>query len=166
MAKTEPTAAASPAKKSGKLGMITGFIVFGLMSPYIMPTVVLFVVGMMPTLVALITDQDRQRSTALSIGFLNFAGVVPFMLDLFIKGQSWPNLTHILSDSTTWLVMLGTAAIGQLIIVTIPPVLTSLTTIRLESRLKLLQQNLDRLKTTWGPDVGTTTSLDKLAQRE
>ena len=58
----------------------------------------------------------------------------------------------------------GAAAVGQLIVFAIPQALTSLTLARAEIRLKILKGNMEKLKTTWGPDVATTKPLDKIAR--
>lgn len=157
--------ATAPAKKrGGKMGFLMLIILFGCMVPFVMPTLILVLVGMIPTLVALIVDGDRNKSSAFAIGAMNCAGITPFIIDLWIKGQTMDNTFIILRQSSTWLIMLGAAAIGQLIIFAVPPAMASLTLTRAETRLRALKQNLEQLKTTWGPDVATTKPLDKMRQ--
>lgn len=153
-------------KKGGGFKIILLMVVCGAASPFFMPTILLLLVGMTPTMVALFTDTERDRSTATSIGFMNFAGVTPFILDLMIKGQSMDNLMHILREPNNWLVMLGAAFVGWLILSSVPQAMTTFTLARGEAKLKILKQNLEQLKTTWGPDVATTKPLDKVAKGE
>jgi len=76
------------------------------------------------------------------------------------------NALAILRDANTWLVMLGAAGIGQLILFAVPQVIATFTVARSESRLKLLKANLEKLKTAWGGDVATTKPIEKVARGE
>lgn len=158
---------AAPAKKrSGKLKFFFFMLLFIAALPFIVPTFVLILVGMIPTFVALITDTDRQKSSATAIGAMNCAGLTPFILDLWCKGQTMETLTPILKDPASWFIILGAAGVGQLIVFTVPQAMASLTLARAEGRMKNLKENLESLKATWGADVGTTKSLDKLSRGE
>jgi hypothetical protein len=165
----DAAAAAAPApvkKRGGKLTMLTLVVLFCLAAPFIIPTITLFLLGMIPTFVVLFTDNDPNRSGTAAVGSMNFAGVVPFAIDLWVKGQTMDYVFHMLRDPTTWFVMFAAAAVGHLILAAIPPALTTLTLARYEVRLKALKESLEALKAAWGPDVGTTKPLDKIGQRE
>ena len=153
-------------KKRGKVGFYTTVLVAICAAPFMFPTLVLLMVGLLPTLVALFVDKDREHSSAYAIGAMNCAGVAPFLIDLLIKGQSMENTFHILGDPNTWLVILGSAAIGQMIVSVIPQALTTLTFAHSETRVKTLKKNLDTLRENWGPDVGTTKPLDQLTRMD
>jgi hypothetical protein len=158
-----PAATAGKKKKGGgTIGLILLMTVFGAAVPFIMPTLILVIVGMLPTLVALMTDNDRQKSSTIAVGAMNIAGITPFAIDLWMKGQTMVNLFQTLRDPTTWLVMLGAAGIGQLIVFAVPQAVALLAFARDESRLKLLKRNLDSLKDSWGPEVGTTKPIEQI----
>jgi hypothetical protein len=163
--KKAPAAAAKVKKKSGgRLGFFTVLIIVGFATPFMIPSVFLVVAGLLPTYVALATDNDPQKSGAVSVGALNFAGIVPFIIDLWSKGQTMANALHILGESNTWLVILGAAAIGQLIVYAVPQAIATLTLTTAESRVKALRKNLDTLRDSWGPEVSTTKPIDKIMQ--
>ncbi len=92
--------AAQPAAKNGKAkkkprtmgGKQILFVVMMLLVT-IWPTACLLVPAMLPTLVALVTDRDREKALALTIGALNFAGILPFVLQLWQMGQNLDNAT-------------------------------------------------------------------------
>ena len=105
-------------------------------------------------------------SSVAAIGAMNAAGIVPFVIDLWQKGQTVENALQILRAPQTWLVMFGAAAVGQLILFAVPQAIASLTLARAESRVQLLKGNLETIKTIWGPDVATTKSLEKIAKGE
>lgn len=152
----------APRKKSGKFGFFMTMIFLGIAAPFIFPTLVLLVAGLLPTLVTLFVDTDREHSTTAAIGAMNCAGLSPFLIDLWVKGQTMGNVFAILSDMNTWLVVLGAAAVGQLIIFAIPQTMVIVTIARLEMRVRTLKSNLEQLKNTWGPEVATTKPLDKI----
>ena len=171
MAKKEAVAApsagkAAKPKKRGKLGFFTTMIMLGIAAPFFFPTVVLIAIGMIPTLVAFFVDRDPERSQTAAIGAMNCAGVVPFVIDLWSRGQTMDNTFRILAEPATWLVMLGAAAIGQLIIFALPPAMAMLTLARAELRLKVLRHNLEQLKASWGPDVATTKPVEKVGRKD
>ena len=166
-AKTEATPSKDgKAKKKGKLGLYTTLTVAVFAAPFMFPTVVLLMIGLLPTMFAFFIDKDNQHSSATSIGAMNFAGLVPFVVDLWIKGQSMGHVFGILSDPSTWLIILGTSAIGQLIVAIVPQAMATVTLAHSESRIRTLKQNLEKLRESWGPDVGTTKPIDKLIDRD
>lgn len=164
MADAKKKADAKPPKKAGKAG---GFLIaFALCAamPFVMPSVVLVLIAMIPTYVAFFTDNDPQKSGAVSVGVMNFAGIIPFLIDLWKKGQTLANAFQVIGSANSWLIILGAAAIGQMIVYAIPQAIATLTLTQAESRLKALRKNLDMLKEFWGPEVATTKPLDKIIQ--
>jgi hypothetical protein len=163
MAEDKKTAAGTPKKKKGgKIGSVLIFILFILSAPFFMPTWTLLLIGMLPTFVALLADTDPQKSSTSSVGAMNIAGLTPFLIDLWIKGQTMDNTFAILREPSNWMIILGAAGIGALIVFAVPQAMASMTLARAENRLKVLKNNLEQLKTSWGPDVANTKPLDKL----
>jgi hypothetical protein len=153
--KTKKTVAAPAKVKSrgnGKFKAILILIAFCAAAPFCLPTL-LICLGLLPALVALITDTDPEKNTAATIGFMNFAGVSPFLIDLWLKGQTWEAAFAILREPTNWMVMLGSAAIGHLILYAVPPVVMLFTMTKMDLRLKKLRDAQEELKAIWGADV-------------
>ena len=136
-------------------------VLAGAMVPFGMPTL-LICIGLLPTVVALVTDKDPQHHSAMTIGFMNVAGVVPFLIDLWTQGQTMEAAFAILRDLNSWLIMFGSAAIGHLLLYAIPPAMATMTLSRLETRLKILQDALVQLQEIWGPDVASKKTPDQL----
>jgi hypothetical protein len=162
--KTETKPEKKPRKKRGKLKFIFVLIVVGLAMPFMLPTVLLLVAGFIPTYVAFATDDDPDKTGAASVAALNFAGIVPFLIDLWVKGQTATNALLILKDSNSWLIILGAAAIGQLIAYAVPQAIATLSLTNADVRVKALRKNLDVLKDSWGAEVAAARSSDKTAQ--
>lgn len=155
--------AAKP-KKGGKLRMIIlAIIIVPVALNTGLPTLLLCV-GLLPTLVALIADTDTDKSGAATIGFMNLAGVFPFVMDLWQKGQTMEYAIALLKDPTTWVVMLGAAALGKLILFSVPPATSALAAMGLEQRLKTLRNAQKQLKEIWGPEVANSNGKESGAE--
>ena len=158
----KPPSPTAPKKKSGKFGMFFVLLLFGFAAPFILPTMILLIAGLIPTYVAFFTDNDNQKSGATSVGMMNLAGLVPFIIDLWSGGQTMPNAFRMLGNANNWVVILGAAFIGQLIVYTVPQAIATMTLTHAEGRIKILRKNLELLKESWGPDVATNKSIDKM----
>lgn len=160
----EAQAAAKPKKKAGKFTVMMVMLLIGIATPFMLPTVILVLAGLIPTYVAFATDDDPNKSGAISVCAMNIAGLTPFIIDLWKKGQTLAHTFQILGDTSDWLVILGAAAVGQLIVFALPQAIATVTLTHAESRIKTLKKNLDMLKDAWGPDVATAKPIDKITQ--
>lgn len=132
--------------------------------PFMLASVMLLIAGLVPTYVAYATDDDPDKTGATCVCAMNLAGIFPFLMDLWIKGQTPNNALLILSDANSWLVILGASAIGQLIIYAVPQAIATMSLTHAEGRIKTLRKNLDFLKDAWGPEVGTTKPVEQIAE--
>lgn len=147
------------AKRGGSGKLVFFMIVLGCMVPFGIPTL-LVCLGLLPTLVALFTDSDSHRSGLATIGYMNLAGVLPFLVELWQKDQTMEAALGIVKDPASWVIMLGAAGVGQLMLYAIPPFVASMVLIRQESRLKTLREGVQQLEAIWGPDVANTLPLE------
>lgn len=152
------TNAAAPKKKGGG-GLIFFMIVLGSLVPFGVPTLIVCA-GLLPTLVALFTDTDPSRSSLATIGYMNIAGVLPFLIDLWQQGQTLNAALAIVRDPFSWTVMFGAAGIGYLILYAIPPFVAMFVLSKQEARLRVLREGMQQLEAIWGADVGNVLPLD------
>ena len=148
-----PRAKAIPVKKGGSLGLrFLGFLlmVLGMM---MLPSTMLFCLGMAPTWVAYVIDLDRKKSAAVSVGALNLCGVIPFATALWRGGNSVEHATRILANVETWAVMYGAAAIGWIIFYAVPPVVAGVMAFHASLRLQDLESRRAALRAAWGDEV-------------
>ncbi|MFA6279265.1 MAG: hypothetical protein WC612_00540 [Bdellovibrionales bacterium] len=145
--------------KKGGFKLILVMVIAGCLAPFGIPTL-LICLGLTPTFVALVTDTDENRSGLATIGYMNFAGVLPFLIDLWQNGQTMDAAMAIIRQPASWAIMLGAAGIGHLILYAVPPVIASVFLINQESRLRTLREGMQQLEAIWGPDVASDTSLD------
>ncbi len=156
----EQPSGASP-KKGGKVKLGLMLLAACVAMPFTLPSIVLILAGLVPMYIAYATDSDPEKSGAASVGAMNFAGIVPFLIDLWTKGQTLDNALRMLMDTHTWVVILGAAAVGQLIVYAVPPAIAAMSSTTAEARVKALKKNLELLKESWGPEVASGKSGEK-----
>lgn len=152
-------------KKSGGFKLIFFMVLVGCMVPFGVPTL-LVCSGLFPTLIALVIDRDENRAGFATIAYMNFAGVLPFILDLWMNGQTMDVALRIVRDPFTWVVMLGSAGVGQLILFAIPPAIAGMVINKKANRLVKLREGIKQLETIWGPDVATATPIEALRRKD
>ncbi len=148
------------AKPSGGKGKRILFVVMMILV-IIWPTACLLVPAMIPTIVCLITDRDREKALALTVGATNFAGILPFILQLWQMGQNLDNAMKLMRDPMTWFVALVGAGVGYLIYMIVPGFVATVMAGTAGSRVARMQNNMEELKRVWGPDVATAKQFDE-----
>lgn len=77
---------------------------------------VLLLVMMLPSIVAFYADTSEDRMEVTTITCNNFAGCLPYVVELSVNNGEWPMLSFFLSNPTVWLASYGMAALGYLLI--------------------------------------------------
>jgi len=142
-----------PRRRRGAGGLLVLLLFLIPAAALFMPTALIVLVGMVPTLVALIVDRDPEKFAAITVGPINFCGVLPAALALWQGQHSVDRASAILSDPNTWLIMYGAAAAGWLIYFTVPPAVGAFIAHRNEVEIKRLTDHQERLVEEWGPEV-------------
>lgn len=124
-----------------------------------MPTTILVLAGMMPTIVVIIGSVGKSSKT-MTVGALNFAGCFPFLLDLWTSGHSLEMALHIISDPRTIIVMYAAAGIGYLIDWSMGGIVKTIIIQRAQSRLRDIKNAQEELARRWGPEVSGEIPLD------
>jgi len=137
-------------KKGGMLTLILLIIPAGLI---VLPTSILFGIGMIPTIVAYVVDRDPEKSAPITVGGLNFCGCMPFAIELWKHQHTIGAAAKIFADPLAWLVMYGAAAVGWGLYYGIPPLVAGMEVSRAEKRVEVLKGKKVALVQEWGPDV-------------
>ena len=140
-----------PQRKGG--GMITLLMLAAPVSLFVLPTALLMVVGLVPTVVAYIVDRDPEKTAPIAVGAINVCGVLPFLMDMWKHQHTVQKAMQLLGDPLTWLVMYASAALGWFFFYFIPPIVTNIELMRLEARITSLQNTRRDLAEEWGSDV-------------
>lgn len=137
-------------KKGGGLTLILLIIPAALI---VLPTTILFGIGMIPTIVAYVVDRDPDKSAPITVGGLNFCGCMPFAIDLWKHQHTIGAAAKVFADPLAWLVMYSAAAVGWGLYYGIPPLVAGMEVTRAEKRVEVLKQKKVSLVQEWGPDV-------------
>jgi hypothetical protein len=138
------------------------FSIFGLlMAVVVMPTTAMLSIGMLPTFVALFVDRSRAKTKAITVGALNLAGCMPFLLQLWTHGHSFQQAMEIVSDPRAVVVMYAAAGIGYIIDWVLTSFVAGLLYQRGESRRKEILKTQEELIKRWGREVTGEIPLDE-----
>jgi hypothetical protein len=119
----------------------------------LLPTTLVFFVMMAPTWVAYVTDRSKDKSLAVTVGMLNFAGTLPAIIDLWTRGQSHQTAMLLIGDVFVWVAAYGAAFAGWGIFATMPTLIGSFYRMTTESRIKGLVKQQKALIAEWGRAV-------------
>ncbi|MCR9072632.1 MAG: hypothetical protein NXI18_13015 [Alphaproteobacteria bacterium] len=131
-----------------------------------LPSMMLLVVGMTPTLAAMLTDRRPEKYATLCVGCMNFTGVLPYMIELWTQDHSYDHAFTIIANPFTWLVMFGAAAIGWAIYFVAPGIVGMFIAMRADQRVQRLRRRQRDLVEEWGPGVAGSNEADKPASEK
>src|SRR5690348_4901954 len=119
----------------------------------LLPSTLVLIPAMVPTLVARIVDPAPGRQLTITVGSLNFAGSLWFMHDLWAAGQSFSAIVPTLSDMIGWLATLVGAGMGWAIYSVMPIFSRSIATTKSNLRLRSVRKSQEELVEEWGEPV-------------
>jgi hypothetical protein len=150
MATTTARATPQPAKKKG------GLLFLLLVTPVallLMPSTLVLVPAMIPTLVARIVDPGPGRHLTVTVGALNFAGSLWFMHVLWSQGQTFQAVMPTLSDMMGWLCALVGAGCGWALNWVMPVISRRIAETKSDLRLARVRKRQEELVEQWGTPV-------------
>jgi len=139
-------------KKRRKVSVWTWLLVPPMLI-FALPTMILILVGMMPTLVAALIDRRPEKYAAYCVGGFNLSGVFPFLLKLWLTGHTMHGLGGIIGSPLVWLAMYGAAAFGWLCFAWTPEVVLRVQSMRDRQRTSTMRERQGKLVEEWGPEV-------------
>lgn len=119
--------------------------------------ILLLLLGMLPTFVARYVDRSEDGNNSRVIGTCNFAGVMPFIADLFKQGITSDSVYSTMFDPAAWLVMYGAAAFGWGLVLFFPKAVYFLMETVQDSSVKTLQAKQQQIVDEWGLEVEKTS---------
>ena len=140
--------------------VLWGCAVLTLLAIISLPTLIVFIPGMLPTGVARICDRTKQRYATLCVGGLNICGVFPFIMKLWTDNHSIAAATNTISDLFALLVMYSAASFGWLIFLAVPPVVSTFLEVLAQRRINILRGKQQSTAEEWGPEVAV--EIDKI----
>lgn len=125
-----------------------------------LPTTILLLMGMIPTIVAAAIDRTGKGTKALTVGAMNLAACSPFVIKLWTEGHSAQMAVKLISDPLAMCIMFAGAGIGYLIDWAMSGIVGTLLLQRSSVRLKDIKERQQALIARWGEEVTGDVALD------
>jgi uncharacterized membrane protein YhaH (DUF805 family) len=142
-----------------KIVSIALWLLTPLVFVFALPTVLILVAGLLPTVVAAIVDRREEKYAAYCVGGFNLSGVLPYLFSLWAHGDSMLALGTIASSPFSWLVMYGAAALGWLANYWGPQITMRVRRIRDRNEVARLRRRQEQILDEWGPEVMPPDSM-------
>jgi hypothetical protein len=139
--------------KSGKKAAIILMLLAMPVAVLLLPTTLVLIPAMMPTIVARIVDLNPGRHLTVTVGSLNFAGSLWFMHDLWAMGHTFAAVVPVLSNMMAWLIALLGAGAGWAIFWVMPLITRSIAAAKASVRLNRIRKAQAELVELWGQPV-------------
>ena len=128
-------------------------ISFGMAALAFYPTTMVVLCGMLPSVVAYFSDESENKLCGVTVGALNFSGMMIILMDLWINEHSFSYSLALITDPLNWLIMYSTAAVGWCIWLGVPSFYAYLSVNAAEKRLKVLRASRAELIKEWGAEL-------------
>lgn len=147
-----------PTNSKGKRNLMLTCML--LTSIALLPTTVMFFIGMLPTIAARFGDRSREKTRVMTIGFMNFAACFPFWFKLMQQGHKFDNAVNLAVDPFNISIMYGGALIGYLIEWSLSGFIAGLMVQKGRKRLESIKKAQDAMIERWGREVSGEVPLD------
>lgn len=150
-------------KKKNKLGL-RGQILLAMAiitATIFIASAVFLLIAMIPTFVALIADRSKERLKSYTVGFLNFAGSFPFLLDVITTDHSIDYALMVASTPLTIAIIYAAAAVGYMINWAVVGITANIMVQKGKKRLNQIEERKAKLKERWGTEVNGEAQLDE-----
>ncbi len=146
-------------KKISWQGQLLGLV--GLLTALVfMPTTILLLMGMIPTIVAAVIDRTGKGTKAITVGAMNLAACTPFLIKLWTESHTAEMSVQLISDPRAMSIMYAGAGIGYLIDWAMSGIVGTLLLQRSSVRIKDIKARQEALVVRWGQEVTGGIPLD------
>lgn len=125
-----------------------------------LPSTILLLLGMLPTIVAGLSDRSASKSKAVTVGCLNFAACFPFWMDMVMAGHTTEQAMHMISQPATIIVMYMGAGAGYGLDLFLTQMIARFSVQQGHARLRKIKERQQKLTERWGPEVAGDKPLD------
>lgn len=138
------------------------FLTGGIMTAgVLLPTTILLCIGMLPTIIMLVFDRTSDKSRVMTIGAMNAAGCLPFVLELWHRGHTAEIALSYVTQPRTVVVMYLAAMIGYMIEWMMTTVVASIMVQKAKKRIEAVIESKQELERRWGIEVTGRYTLDE-----
>ncbi len=126
----------------------------------VVPTMIVLAVALIPTGVAFLMERGKGYYGGITVGVMNFAGTLPYLVDLWFEGHTVDAALGIITNVFAWMVFYGAAMFGWAIYSTTPSVVSTFMAMTAGHRITSLRNSQRDLVQKWGPDVESVYEPD------
>lgn len=137
-------------KKMSKFGKISLIVTSIIALWLIFPLAILFFIGMLPTLVAIMTSK-KNKSRITSVACFNLASLFPFMFDI-LNSFNADTALSIVTNVFYLIFIYGTSAFAIILYQELPNIFTYFYKSSTKLKLKTIDSRLEDLKETYGEE--------------
>lgn len=158
--RAKPQTAPGKGGGAGKGRLLTTGLLMIPVVVVLLPTCVLLLIGMVPTVVAYMVDRTREKFLAITVGLLNFCGALPGIFELWAEGQAYDVAMSLATDPLFWLTSYGGAALGWIVYLALPALIGSYYAMTSGRRVQMLKKRQAELIQSWGEEVAGAEQAD------
>jgi hypothetical protein len=148
-----PAKKSAPRAASARVTATFGVIFLAALAALAPPLCLLVVVGLLPTVAALVLDRHKAFYLTRTVGAMNLAATTFPALALWDVGVSMAGLHQVLGNPLSWLAMYGGASLGWLLYLAIPPVAGLWIEVQADDLRRRLAARAKALVEEWGEEV-------------
>lgn len=111
------------------------------------------IIGMMPTLLTIVSLRTPRMYIISTIGAFNFAGIFPDLLSITVMGGQWQTVVDRLSDISIWISAYGAALLGLGIVWLSPAIALQAMDLHYRGRVRQLENIQKKMEEEWGPGI-------------
>ena len=137
------------------------WLLLSLLLLFVVPSLILLGLLMLPTLGALVTDRRPEKYATTCVGGFNLTASLPYLFKLWEGGGGPTALILILQNVWMWLITYSVAAIAWGIFWLIPETIVRFSNWHSKDELKHLQSRKQELLDEWGVDIVQAIEEDK-----
>jgi len=116
-------------------------------------SIILLLVGLLPTMVAFIVDKSFGKCATLCVGAMNIAGIFPSIFELWSEKNSFAQAFQIITNVFDLVIMYGAAGFGWILYIIIPSAVSTVLHIVAQRRIARLRNSQRNLISEWGKNV-------------
>ena len=139
--------------KSNLRSLAWGLLIAAMFMVISLPSMILILFGMVPTIFAWIIDKSEKKYAMFSVMGMNFSGLFPYLIDIWFKDHSTQAAINILSNLFDLLVIYGASIFGWILFMSLPPMIIIFLMAISDRRIALLKSNQNKITEEWGEDI-------------
>ena len=135
------------------MGRLPLLLITLVLAAVLMPSAILMGILMVPSLFAYMIDRNPRRYLTMTVGLPNFCGVLPALVALWERGQSFDGAFNGIADPWNMMVAYGAGGSGWLLYFGTPIVVSSYLSIATDGKVKSIRKYQESLIEAWGEGV-------------